>query len=126
MPLLTDLVKDVKRRFPLEYGKIEDYDSTEGKFLVYIPMRKKTVKLSPPDWMKEKIKIPAGSMTITIPSQNITDSGGDSATIPQQVISAPDSDVLIDRFTDFSKFIGWWVVVTFPKSAPAIAGFLGR
>jgi len=114
MPLLTDLVKDVKRRFPLEYGKIEDYDSTEGKFLVYI------------HWMKEQIKIPAGSMSITIPSQSVTDSGGDSVTIPQQVLSAPDSDVLIDRFVDFSKFIGWWVVVTFPKSAPAIAGFLGR
>lgn len=126
MPILYELVKDVRRRFPLEYGRIEDYDAAENKFLVFIPMRKKTVKLSPPPWMEEKITIPAGSLTITIPSQTVTDSAGDTVSIPQQIVTVPDADTEIERFTDFSKFIGWWVIVTFPKSAPAIAGFLGR
>ena len=122
VPVLTKIVSRKKVRFPLEIGIVTDYDEDKNLFTVYLPKRKKTLNLPPPPWMMEKITIPAESFQITIPSQTVTDSAGDNATIPAQTISFPDEDIQIDRF-DMKSFIGYFAVVVNPVSRPMIVGF---
>ena len=125
MPLLTEIVKQKKVHFPLEVGIVHDYDEAESVFVIYLPKRKKTLRLPPPSWMQQKIVIPAGAFSVTVPSQTVTDSSGDTVSIPSQTISFPENDVEIDRY-DFSRFIGSFAVVINPVSAPAIVGFVQK
>lgn len=125
MPVLSELVNRKMPRFPIEVGVVTDFDSEKNLFIVFLPKRKKTLKLAPPVYMLEKIRIPANTFTITIPSQTVTDSGGDTVTIPSQTITFPENDIFLERFK-LENFIGSFVLVVNPVTAPRLVGFISE